>query len=64
MITGEAGYHVALGGARSGMMVLELGHRQSEKFFVPTIKGWLSELGLRSVGLDQATQRFSTGGKK
>jgi dinuclear metal center YbgI/SA1388 family protein len=31
-ITGEAGYHVALDGMRKGLAVMELGHRESERF--------------------------------
>ena len=33
-ITGEAGYHTALDGLRRGMAVMELGHRESETFFI------------------------------
>lgn len=58
-ITGEAGYHVALEGARNGTAVMELGHRESERFFLSTMRKWLSSEGLRSVELNQATQRIS-----
>jgi dinuclear metal center YbgI/SA1388 family protein len=51
-ITGEAGYHAALDGARKGMAVLELGHRESEFFFAPVVEGWLSEMGLKTYGLN------------
>jgi hypothetical protein len=57
-ITGEAGYHVALEGARRGMAVLELGHRESEKFFVLTMQEWLAKIGLKTVGLTTPTQKI------
>ena len=47
MITGEAGYHPALSATRapSGkMMVMELGHRESERFFLSTMKDWIASL--------------------
>ena len=62
-ITGEAGYHSALDGARRGMAVVELGHRESEQFFLKTVKKWLMAEGLRSVELNQATQKVWLGGK-
>lgn len=55
-ITGEAGYHDALYGARQGMAVMELGHRESERFFLTTMEGWLAELGIRSALVRDATQ--------
>jgi hypothetical protein len=55
-ITGEAGYHTALDGARKGMAVLELGHRESEVFFIPTMESWLSKMGLKTFGLNLKTQ--------
>jgi dinuclear metal center YbgI/SA1388 family protein len=61
-ITGEAGYHTALGGSRRGMAVMELGHRESEKFFVDTMKDWLLSLGLGSVEAQAPTQKFWSGG--
>lgn len=57
-ITGEAGYHTAMDGARSGMAVVELGHRESEKFYLSTMKLWLSELGLKAQCLDLPTQKI------
>jgi hypothetical protein len=56
LITGEAGYHTALDGARKGMVVLELGHRESEIFYIETMKEWLSQMGLKAVGLNVRTQ--------
>lgn len=55
-ITGEAGYHTAMDGSRKEMTVMELGHRESEKFFLHTMKGWLTKMGLRTVELDLPTQ--------
>ncbi len=58
LITGEAGYHTALEGVRQGIGVMELGHRESERFFRSTVRSWLKEAGLKSVELDQATQKI------
>jgi putative NIF3 family GTP cyclohydrolase 1 type 2 len=55
-VTGEAGYHAQLEGARRGVTVVELGHRESERFYLSTMKGWLQELGLSAQSLDQPTQ--------
>jgi dinuclear metal center YbgI/SA1388 family protein len=63
-ITGEAGYHAALGAVRKGMVVLELGHRESERFFLSTLKAWLKHEEIESVELDQPTQKFFLGEKK
>ena len=57
-ITGEAGYHPAVESARKGMAVLELGHRESERFFVPTMQSWLKNLDLQIVGLNRVTQKI------
>jgi hypothetical protein len=56
-ITGEAGYHDALSSSRNGMTVMELGHRESERFFLTTMEGWLHEAGIKSVSLNLPTQR-------
>lgn len=55
-ITGEAGYHNALGGLKRGMAVMEVGHCESERFFVETVRNWLSKFGLESEGVDHPTQ--------
>ncbi len=55
-VTGEAGYHAQLEGARRGVTVVELGHRESERFYLSTMKSWLEELGLSAQSLDQPTQ--------
>lgn len=59
-ITGEAGYHTALGGSRRSMAVMELGHWESEKFFTDTMKTWLSELNLDFVEAPTPTQKIWT----
>ena len=62
LITGEAGYHTALGGARLGLAVMELGHRESEKFFIETMKDWLSQIGLECSVISTPTQNIWLGG--
>jgi dinuclear metal center YbgI/SA1388 family protein len=57
-ITGEAGYHTALEGSRAGVCVMELGHRESELFFVKTVARWLEEEGLRVEVTNAPTQRL------
>lgn len=57
-ITGEAGYHAALDGMSRGLGVMEIGHRESERFFVTTMMGWLSEAGIKAVDGNIATQKF------
>jgi hypothetical protein len=51
-ITGEAGYHTALDGARRGMVVMELGHTESEYFFPEVMGKWLSQMGLKTARCD------------
>jgi putative NIF3 family GTP cyclohydrolase 1 type 2 len=71
LITGEAGYHEAIGVSkyRGGrklksksnsvpMAVLELGHRESECFFSTVMGRWISEAGLKAVPMDVRTQRI------
>ena len=55
-ITGEAGYHTAMDAARRGLTVIELGHRESEMFFLSVIGKWLKTGGFQSLELDLATQ--------
>lgn len=57
-ITGEAGYHVALNGARKGMAVLELGHTESERFFVSTVSSWLKKMKVQSSPLWTKSQKL------
>jgi len=57
-VTGEAGYHVALEGARKGIAVMELGHRESERFYLQVMSDWLSNLGLKVCEMNLKTQRI------
>ncbi len=57
-ITGEAGYHDALGSRRRGMSVMELGHRESERFFILTMSEWARASGIEAVALHQPEQRM------
>lgn len=59
-ITGEAGYHTALEGSRAGVCVVELGHRESELFFLKTAAEWLAEEGLRVETVNVPTQRLES----
>jgi dinuclear metal center YbgI/SA1388 family protein len=63
-ITGETVYHRSLGASRKGMAVMEVGHRESERFFVTTMEGWLADIGIAAIGAGAATQKLWTGGKK
>jgi len=64
LITGEVGYHNALGGSRQGLAVMELGHRESERFFIEVMGNWLSGLALRFVEAQMPTQKIWSGGMK
>ncbi len=64
LITGEVGYHSALEGTRRKMGVMEIGHRESERFFLSTMAEWLSDAGLKTVELNEPTQRIWQGGFK
>jgi dinuclear metal center YbgI/SA1388 family protein len=55
-ITGEAGYHVAREAARDGVAVMELGHRESEVYFLRTVERWCREWGIRSKVLNTPVQ--------
>lgn len=45
-VTGETGYHPSREARARGMEVLEIGHPESECFFVDVMKKWLSTFGL------------------
>jgi dinuclear metal center YbgI/SA1388 family protein len=65
-VTGEAGYHGALASKRAGTAVLELGHRESERFFPLVVRSWLKTAGLSKVSIvNVAEQKILTtrGGK-
>jgi dinuclear metal center YbgI/SA1388 family protein len=55
-ITGEAGYHVARDAASRGLALMELGHRESEIFFLRTAEGWCREWGIASKVLNTKVQ--------
>lgn len=57
-ITGEVGYHGSMDAARSGLNVMELGHRESEHYFLLTFQAWFKEWGLKVETLDERTQRI------
>jgi dinuclear metal center YbgI/SA1388 family protein len=57
-ITGEAGYHPAREAAQGGMAVLELGHPESELFFLRTVSRWIEELGLPVQEVRVPVQKF------
>jgi len=57
-ITGEVGYHGAMGMAKKGMAVAELGHRHSECYFPIVIQEWLQSWGVKSTCEDEPTQRI------
>ncbi len=56
-ITGEVGYHSSMDALRSGFNIMELGHRESEHYFLKTIESWFKEWGLKVSSLDERTQR-------
>lgn len=56
-ITGEVGYHGSLEAARAGVNVMELGHRESEHYFLKTIASWCQEWSIRYSVLDERTQK-------
>ena len=57
--TGETGYHDALHAAKRGVVVMELGHRESERFYLKVMSGWMKDAGLQVVELNTKTQRIS-----
>jgi dinuclear metal center YbgI/SA1388 family protein len=59
-ITGEAGYHVAREAASGGVAVLEVGHRESEIYFLQTVERWCGEWGIRAKVLNTPVQKMRT----
>lgn len=57
-ITGETGYHLALGSVRQKMAVLELGHVESECFFPETVAAWLNRLGVKTMLHNERQQNY------
>ncbi len=56
-ITGEVGYHDSLSSARSHLNVIELGHRESELYFLKTIESWCKEWKVSAKSVDERTQQ-------
>jgi hypothetical protein len=57
-ITGEVGYHDSVHCARNGLNVIELGHRESELYFLMTWESWCQEWSLPHYVLDERLQRI------
>lgn len=55
-ITGELSYHEALDLARAGVTSLQLGHRESEIFFLTCMHDFLGTIGLPSDIVNRTTQ--------
>lgn len=57
-VTGEVGYHASIEAGVAKMNVIELGHRESELYFLKTFDAWFSEFGLSAHVLDERMQRI------
>jgi len=57
-VTGEVGYHGSIDAAKSSLNVMELGHRESEHYFLKTFESWFSEWGIEPRIVDERTQRI------
>jgi dinuclear metal center YbgI/SA1388 family protein len=57
-ITGEVGYHASLDALRGGLSIMELGHRESEHYFLKTFESWMKDWGVKASILDERTQRI------
>lgn len=57
-ITGEAGYHPVLRSSARGTAVMELGHRESERFYLEVMSRWIEQMGLKVVVSDRPQQRI------
>lgn len=58
-VTGEVGYHAAREAAERGTAVLEIGHRESERFFLEEMSRWAREQGLRVKTENAPLQRWN-----
>ena len=58
LITGEAGYHDTLKSSWRKMAVVELGHRESELFFLRVMEQWLLKKGIQVVQVQDLTQKI------
>lgn len=61
-LTGEVGYHAAFTSMKRGLSVIELGHCESERFFIDTLERWFAELGLSTISIRTSTQKLWLGG--
>ena len=57
-LTGEVGYHGSIDSARVGLNVIELGHRESERYFLKTFQTWCVDWQLAHHVLDERTQQI------
>lgn len=56
-ITGEIGYHAAREASQKGMAVIELGHTESEYYFIQSIEKMMKKAGLKTFGLHAPLQK-------
>jgi dinuclear metal center YbgI/SA1388 family protein len=57
-VTGEVGYHASIDAAKSNVNVIELGHRESELYFLKTFQAWFKEWGIPARAMDERLQRI------
>ena len=57
-MTGEVGYHASIDAAKSRVNVIELGHRESELYFLKTFQAWFKEWELPAKAMDERLQRI------
>jgi dinuclear metal center YbgI/SA1388 family protein len=55
-ITGEVGYHEAREAAEKGLVVIELGHHQSEWYYLKAMSDWLQKQGVKTKIIRQEFQ--------
>lgn len=58
-LTGEAGYHVVREAAERGMAIVEIGHTESELFFLKTVASWMKEWKIPSKSLRTKQQKIT-----
>jgi dinuclear metal center YbgI/SA1388 family protein len=57
-VTGEVGYHASIDAAKANVNVIELGHRESELYFLKTFQAWFKEWGIPARAMDERLQRI------
>jgi dinuclear metal center YbgI/SA1388 family protein len=57
-LTGEVGYHDSVTAGRSGLNVIELGHQQSELYFLKTFHSWFREWSIPHQIYSQRNQQW------